>query len=366
MSQLYIGLMSGTSVDGIDAVLVDFSNHSIQLIEQHCHPFADELTESIQHIIQHASTVSLDSLGALDIALGHAYADAVLALLDKAKVKTSDIIAVGNHGQTLRHQPDTELPFSLQIGNAAVIAERTRITTINDFRSRDIAAGGQGAPLVPAFHKTIFSDTKESRVILNIGGIANITILDGDKTRGFDTGPGNTLMDAVCQHYADKPYDANGELAATGQVNQELLDALIDHPYFEQSPPKSTGRELFNLEWLQRHLSDVENINESDLLATLSSLSALTISNDIKRHAPNCQRVLVCGGGAHNQHLIQQIQQQLSYPIESTANYGLAPDWVEAAAFAWLAKQCMEKQAGNLPSATGAQGERILGAVYSV
>lgn len=355
--------MSGTSVDGIDAVIVDLSNDNIQLIDQLCHPFADELTASIQHIIQHPNAISLDSLGALDIALGHAYADAVNALLKQANIDASNVTAIGNHGQTLRHQPDTELPFSLQIGNAAVIAERTNITTVADFRSRDIAAGGQGAPLVPAFHKTIFASDEESRVVLNIGGIANITILDGDKLQGFDTGPGNTLMDAICQHYADNPYDANGKLAAQGTVNQELLNALLAHPYFEQTPPKSTGRKLFNLEWLQSHLLDVETIHENDLLATLSSLSALTISNDIQRYAPNCQSVLVCGGGAHNKHLIQQIQEQLNCPVESTENYGLSPDWVEAAAFAWLAKQTIEGQAGNLPSATGAQGERILGSI---
>lgn len=356
--------MSGTSVDGIDAVAVDFSHGQCQLIATHAHPFPRELSGSIQHLIQQPDTISLDGLGALDVALGHAYADAVLALLEQSQLSASRIAAIGNHGQTLRHQPDSELPFSLQIGNAAVIAERTGITTVADFRSRDIAAGGQGAPLVPAFHKTLFTHADEARVILNIGGIANITILNDQPIQGFDTGPGNTLMDAVCQRYADRPYDANGELAAQGQVDQALLVQLLSDPYFAQTPPKSTGRKLFNLDWLQKHVTNLDEISESDLLATLCSLSAYSISQDIQRYAPQTQRVLVCGGGAHNQHLMNLLAEQLNCSVESTAKHGLAPDWVEAVAFAWLAKQCIEGQAGNLPDATGAQGERILGAVY--
>ncbi len=373
---LYIGLMSGTSVDGIDAVVADFSTDSssdpssrpgkpqCRVLHSLCQPFAEELKASIQHSIQHPEHISLDSLGALDIALGHAYADTVLALLEHAQLAASDIVAIGNHGQTLRHQPDSELPFSLQIGNAAVIAERTGITTVADFRSRDIAAGGQGAPLVPAFHQTLFADKNEVRVILNIGGIANITILDGEQVQGFDTGPGNTLMDAVCQSYADRLYDEHGSLAASGTVQPELLDALLAHPYFQQVPPKSTGRKLFNLEWLQSYLRDTAEIHEADLLSTLCSLSAYSIAADIRRYAPHCQRVLVCGGGAHNTHLMQLLSEQLPCPVASTTEYGLAPDWVEAAAFAWLGRQTINGAAGNLPSATGAQGERILGAIY--
>lgn len=365
MRALFIGLMSGTSVDGIDAALVDFASSPPALVHALGVNFAGELQHSIQHIIQHPDHISLDSLGALDVALGHAYADAVLQLLDVTQLQAKDIIAIGNHGQTIRHQPDSELPFSLQIGDNNILAERTGITTIGDFRRRDIAAGGQGAPLVPAFHKAVFNQTGECRVILNIGGIANITVLDGDRVLGFDTGPGNTLMDAVCVHYADMPYDENGALAAQGQVNQVLLEDLLTHPYFQQAPPKSTGRELFNLHWLQQHLRDTDEISEADLLATLASLSACSISHAIQQYAPNCERVLVCGGGVHNKHLMGLLSEQLNCSVQKTDDYGIDADWVEAVAFAWLAKQTLDKLPGNLPSATGAQGLRILGAVFS-
>jgi len=362
--QLFIGLMSGTSVDGIDAALVDFGGTTATLVHAIGLPFADELQKSIQHIILHPNHISLDSLGALDVALGHAYADAVLKLLAVTQLEAKNIIAIGNHGQTIRHQPDSELPFSLQIGDNNIVAERTGITSIGDFRRRDIAAGGQGAPLVPAFHQALFNQTGECRVILNIGGIANITVLDGDHILGFDTGPGNTLMDAACSHYADIPYDANGELAAQGLVNETLLQELLAHPYFQQAPPKSTGRELFNLEWLQQHLRETDEISEADLLATLSSLSAFSITQAIQQHTPSCERVLVCGGGVHNQHLMDLLAQQLNCPVQKTNDYGIDADWVEAAAFAWLAQQTHKGLAGNLPSATGALGFRVLGSVY--
>lgn len=364
MQQLFIGLMSGTSVDGIDVALVDFGCMPPTLIHAMGQPFAAELQQSIHRTIQQPNKISLDSFGALDVALGHAYADAVLKLLAVTQLEAKDITAIGNHGQTIRHQPDSELPFSLQIGDNNIIAERTGITTIGDFRRRDIAAGGQGAPLVPAFHQAVFEKTGECRVILNIGGIANITILDGSRILGFDTGPGNTLMDAACAHYADMPYDKNGALAAQGQVNEALLQELLAHPYFQQAPPKSTGRELFNLEWLQQQMRETDETSEADLLATLSSLSAYSISQAIQQHAPSCERILVCGGGVHNQHLMNLLAKQLNRPVQKTDDYGIDADWVEAAAFAWLAQQTHKGLAGNLPSATGAEGFRVLGSVY--
>ncbi|EDY86159.1 anhydro-N-acetylmuramic acid kinase [gamma proteobacterium HTCC5015] len=362
--------MSGTSVDAIDAALVNFSDdHSPELLHAQATPFPEELRASILTIIQEPSCANLDMLGALDIALGHAYADAVKALLETAEVEASEIVAIGNHGQTVRHQPDSELPFSTQLGDASIIAEHTSIATVADFRSRDLAAGGQGAPLVPAFHQALF-DTGESRVVLNIGGIANITVLgqrdEGGEAliTGVDTGPGNTLLDAACQHYLEENYDANGDHARQGTVIAPLFKALSSDDYFSRSGPKSTGREHFNLHWLNDHLREHDDIEAVDLLATLSELTAWSIAESIRNKAPDTQRVMVCGGGIHNTDLIQRIQSRLDCLVVSTEQHGLHPDWVEATAFAWLAKRCIDRQPGNLPSVTGAIGPRILGAIY--
>lgn len=362
---IYIGTMSGTSVDGIDVAAVDFSSAKPKLIHALCHPFAEEIKHSIHQIISSSNEVSLDTLGALDTALGYAYAAAVKELLSAAALEPSQVVAVGNHGQTVRHLPDSELPFSMQIGDPNIIAEQTGIQVVADFRRRDIAAGGQGAPLVPAFHKAVFASDDESRVILNIGGIANITILERERVRGFDTGPGNTLLDAACRHYLEEAQDTNGELASQGQVEQELFKALASDSYFTATPPKSTGREHFNLDWLQNHLREHEELDTGDLLATLTELSAWSIARDIKQHAPDCQRVLACGGGIHNTFLMERISALLDQSIETTNQHGLDADWVEATAFAWLAKQTIERKPGNLIDVTGASAPRVLGATYS-
>ncbi|MGM0564103.1 MAG: anhydro-N-acetylmuramic acid kinase [Pseudomonadota bacterium] len=372
---LYVGLMSGTSVDAIDAALVSFDDGDpgqTRLIKAIAHPFPEELKDSIQAIIREPESAHIDTLGALGVALGHSYADAVNALLEASETEPGDVVAIGNHGQTIRHQPDSDLPFSLQLGDNSVIAENTGITTVGDFRSRDLAAGGQGAPLVPAFHDHLFGGNSEQRVVLNIGGIANITVLgqcDPDSGEecitGADTGPGNTLLDAACQHYLEEPFDVDGSHASHGEVQDSLFKALSSDAYFGRSGPKSTGREYFNLDWLQGHLCEHDRVEAEDLLATLSELTAWSIAEAVRRRAPECQRLLICGGGVHNQDLLQRLEAHLDdCPMESTERHGLHPDWVEATAFAWLAKRCIDHQPGNLPGVTGAAGPRILGAIY--
>ena len=294
--------------------------------------------------------------------------DAVLGLLDDNDVDTDKISAIGSHGQTLRHQPRAARPFTMQIGDANIIAAGTGIATVADFRRRDMAVGGEGAPLAPAFHHWLFSKNAKDRAVLNIGGIANVTMISArsDKTIGFDTGPGNTLLDGWMRKCRDLPFDDDGKWSAGGQVNEPLLIKLLDDPYFALPPPKSTGFEYFNASWLSGKLSASElTIPEQDVQATLAELSARTIALAILDHAPGVEEVLVCGGGIHNSDLIDRLSGYLSgSSVSSTEKYGLHPDWVEAAAFAWLAKRCLEKETGNLPSVTGADRAVVLGAIY--
>jgi len=287
-------------------------------------------------------------------------------LLAKASVKPAQVVAIGSHGQTVRHMPNLPHPFSLQIGDASTIATLCAIDTVADFRRKDIALGGQGAPLVPAFHQQLFHDVEQDRVILNIGGISNITWLDraNNQTLGFDTGPGNTLLDCWYQQHHQGNYDKSGAWADTGQANQQLLDKLLQHPYFKASAPKSTGRELFNLAWLQQYLTDFPALLAPDIQATLSELTAVSIANDIKQLA-NVSQVFVCGGGIYNLDLIERLSVQLGdITIASTDALGLAPQWVEAIAFAWLAYCFVERKTSNLPAVTGAKKAAILGALY--
>ncbi|OAI21303.1 anhydro-N-acetylmuramic acid kinase [Methylomonas lenta] len=356
--------MSGTSLDGIDAGLVDFSEKKVRLIAFHYQAFPDKLRAEIHRISQPGQPVLLENYGKLDAQLGCLLAEAALALLDKAKIPASQINAIGSHGQTVYHAPDGRYGFSLQIGDPNRIAEITGITTISDFRRRDIAAGGQGAPLVPAFHQAVFAEPDNITTVLNIGGIANISILNSKQILGFDTGPGNTLMDYWCQQCLNKNYDANGDWGNSGRVNPELLSLLLNDAYFRQPPPKSTGKEYFSPAWLQSKLADVTDCRPEDVQATLCQVTADSIANAVLEYAAVSKQILLCGGGIHNQQLVSMLRKNLPMPLVSTANFGIDPDYVEAIAFAWLARQSFNHQPGNLCSVTGAKTSVVLGGVY--
>ncbi|WP_438970336.1 anhydro-N-acetylmuramic acid kinase [Methylophaga sp.] len=366
---LFIGVMSGTSLDGIDIAIVDISNNKIQLRAAETFPFSKSLRDDLFTLIN-TGRAHLQQLGQVDIALGHAYSDAILQLLSETNIKPSEINAIGCHGQTIFHAPEAAYPFSMQIGNASVVAELTGITTVADFRQRDMVLGGQGAPLVPAFHKAMFHNADEDTVIANIGGISNITILPADShkpTLGFDTGPGNILMDQWYQQHHKALYDENGQWARDGQVDDELLSLLLMDPFFLQDVPKSTGREHFNLTWLTNKLVEFDTpIKAQSIQKTLLQLTVRSIANAVKTYAATSGSLFVCGGGAHNAVLMQALQDELSdMNVHNTADLGLAPDWVEACAFAWLGMQTINHQSGNLPAVTGASKPTILGGIYS-
>lgn len=360
--------MSGTSLDGVDVAAVDFTGSAPQLIAADTIAFPPALRQEIQQLIDQQQT-SFVTLGQLDMRLGQLYAESVNQLLDNNGLNRADFSAIGCHGQTICHAPDLSPAFSMQIGNANVIAENTGLTVINDFRQRDIVLHGQGAPLVPAFHQALFHDPGEHRVIVNIGGIANITILPADNespVMGFDVGPGNTLMDCWVHLQKGCDFDRDGKFASRGMVNEALLSNLLNDPYFQQLPPKSTGREYFHYAWLEQHLKAMpETINAADVQATLSTLTSKLIADAVRQHAPQTQVIYVCGGGAHNPVLMNDIRQQTTHcRVDTTESLGLSPDWVEACAFAWLAQQTLNKKPGNLPSVTGAEKPTILGSVH--
>lgn len=359
MSELYIGLMSGTSVDGVDAAIVDFSLQQPRLLATHYHAYADNLRHDILSLCQ-PSHDEINRMGELDVRLGKLFAAVVCDLLKKHPVDKKKIRAIGSHGQTIRHHPHKQ--FTLQIGDPNIIAAETGITTVADFRRRDLALGGQGAPLVPKFHHAIFSSTDVSRVIVNIGGIANITILPKHgQVIGFDTGPGNTLLDAWAEKHLQKKLDENGQWASQGSVNIDILQKLLNDSFFKKAAPKSTGREYFNLAWLSNFFTAAKPV---DIQATLTELTARTIITAIENHLSEGE-VLICGGGAHNVFLMQRLKAfGGNYSIDTTAKYGVNPDWVEAMAFAWLARQTLNNQAGNLPPVTGASQSCLLGGIY--
>jgi anhydro-N-acetylmuramic acid kinase len=356
--------MSGTSIDGIDAGLVDFSDGKTQLVAFHYQPFSAELRQKIQNLSQPGQPILLTDYGSLDSQIGRLFGEATQNLLDNANIPASSIKAIGSHGQTVYHAPETVNGFSLQIGDPNRIAEITGITTVADFRRRDIAVRGQGAPLVPAFHQAVFRDVTQARVIVNIGGIANITVLNDKPVIGFDTGPGNGLMDWWCQKHCNQPYDRNGDWAAKGSPHPTLLDALKDDDYFRLAPPKSTGKEYFSPAWLQQKLSLFPDLEPDDIQATLCQFTADTIADTIRQHAPHTLQTLICGGGAHNSHLIRLLRKGLDMPVSSTAEWGIDPDHVEAIAFAWLARQTLNNLPGNLCSVTGAVTPVVLGGIY--
>ncbi len=365
MPDYYIGLISGTSMDGIDAVLASFDREVLELRATHAHAYPKELRDALQATIKNPDACGLDHLGVLDRWIGECFRDAALEIVNKSGVPLADIVAIGSHGQTLRHQPAGVRPFSLQVGDPATIAAGTGITTVADFRRADIAAGGQGAPLVPPFHDWLFRAMGTHRVVLNLGGIANVTVLPGDDSPviGFDTGPGNTLLDAWIGAQRALPYDSDGQWAASGDVISGLLDELMADEYFELLPPKSTGFEHFNLGWLKA--CAIEDQSPRDIQATLSELTARTVAAAIDTHAPATKQIYVCGGGAHNQDLMRRLKNRLpDKDVASTLEVGLDPDWVEAAAFAWLAMRTINKKTGNLPSVTGASHRVVLGAIH--
>ncbi len=365
---LYLGLISGTSADGIDAALVSFSPLKIHFASTYAYDPA--LRQQIIALSQTAGTIALDDFGELDTRLGIAFADAATAAIDAAGVDRDQIAAIGSHGQTLRHRPHGCWPFSLQVGDPNVIAERCRLTVIADFRRRDVAAGGHGAPLMPAFHADVLSADNEPRAVLNLGGIANLTLLmPGQPIRGFDTGPANGLLDAWCLQQRGQSFDRDGEFAASGRIDQALLAAWLGDPWFAKPAPKSSGRDQFHLEWaiarggplMQLAISEPANVQ-----ASLCELSAVTIAQALKMAMPQCQRLIGCGGGVRNSHLMRRIAAHLpGITVESSAVHGLDPDFVEAAGFAWLARETLENRAGNRSSVTGAQGPRVLGGVYA-
>lgn len=363
----YIGLMSGTSVDAVDAALVRIDADRIELVATHRRPLPDTVRAAV-HALCTPGADELEQAGRLDIALGECLAEAVAALLEAAQIEREAVRAVGSHGQTVRHRPQGAHPFSLQIGDPAVIAERTGITTVADFRPRDLAAGGQGAPLACAFHEAAFRTEGRTRAIVNIGGIANLTRLPGapgEPVTGFDTGPGNTLLDAWARSHLGKDFDHEGRWARTGSVSVRLLAALLADPYFDRPPPKSTGREYFNLRWLDRTLSRHGGLAPQDVQATLCRLTAESIGRAVERHAAPIDEVYLCGGGVHNSVLVDALRAALApRPVETTAALGVAPDWVEAAAFAWLAHCTLEGRPGNVPSVTGARRPVVLGAIW--
>ncbi|MDO8908722.1 MAG: anhydro-N-acetylmuramic acid kinase [Pseudohongiella sp.] len=370
-AELFIGIISGTSMDGIDCAITKLESGRLCLLASSTVKYPCELRDALFSACS-SPTISLSELGQLDISVGKAFADAINQMLDENQINSGAIKAIGSHGQTLFHLPTGEHPFSLQIGDPNTIAERTGITTVADFRRRDMAAGGQGAPLAPLFHQYFFHKRGACRCVLNIGGISNITWLATDADSpptGFDTGPGNVLMDLWATRWLDKPYDNNGEWAASGDVHQELLQLLLQEPYFSVPSPKSTGRELFNAIWLEERLSGFRLVTPADIQRTLLELTAVSITNAVSESklansAPESE-LLVCGGGAYNGLLMSRLQELLpGMSVSSTQQYGMSPDWIEASTFAWLASRTLKREKIDTGVLTGARHPVILGGVY--
>lgn len=371
---IYLGLMSGTSLDAVDAVAIDLSSDATDRAQRILGHLALPISEALKARVISLSSEAQDSLTEcleLDVEIGHIFADCALNLIQQLELKNSQITAIGSHGQTIRHRPpnsassnSSEIYYSQQIGDPNVIAERTGIEVVADFRRRDIAAGGQAAPLVPAFHAHWFGEFEQRKVAVNIGGMANISVLESDRcTAGFDSGPGNALMDYWCQSQVGQPLDKNGDWASQGKVDDHLLQKLLSASYFSQPAPKSTGRELFNSQWLEAQLNN--NLAAADVQATLLELTARSITDAIQQTAPVCSEIILCGGGVYNKALFNRIGELSKPKVVSCREYGLEPEQVEAAAFAWLAKKRLVDEPANSPAVTGAKGYRILGAIYS-
>jgi anhydro-N-acetylmuramic acid kinase len=361
---LYVGLISGTSMDAIDAVLMDFDVSPLSLLASSATTLDSELKARITAVIEAPERASLDEIGQLDVAMAREFSTSTLELLRRAGVEPSQVTAVGSHGQTLRHRPDLPRPFTWQIGDPNTLAELTGITVVGDFRRRDVAAGGQGAPMLPVFHDQVFRSGAEDRVILNLGGIANITVLArGEHVSGFDTGPANRLLDAWILRHRGSAFDERGAWSSSGAVDADLLNRLLAEPYLALAPPKSTGRELFNMRWLEARLGQQVR-RPQDVQATLLEYTAATVADAVQRHAPGAS-LYACGGGAHNSALLAALARRLAPArVATTAALGLDPDYVEAIAFAWFARRTLGGLPSSAPSVTGARGARILGGIY--
>ena len=364
---LYIGLISGTSMDAVDAALVEFGDGGASTVATHSASIPGDLGRELHGLAQDPSGAALRFWNA-DARLGSVFASAALELLHTAGVDAHDVTAIGSHGQTVYHAPGAATPLTVQLGDPSVIAERTGITTVADFRRRDVAAGGEGAPLAPAFHRAVFSAEGVERGILNLGGIANLSVLPADPDRpllGFDTGPANTLLDAWTRDRFGAEMDRDGALARDGEVLPSLLAALLAEPYFDRAPPKSTGRELFNRSWLDVCLDTHSEAGPRDVLRTLCELTVETAVVAIERFAPRTQEIYLCGGGARNPLVAARIEERAGpIRVDTTDALGIHPDWVEAAAFAWLAMRTIAGETGNAPTVTGAARETVLGGIY--
>lgn len=367
MADLFIGLMSGTSMDGVDGVIADFSSGALRVLAHAAAPFDAPLR---------AELMALNTSGPDELhrgwlagnALMRVYADVVQQLLTQSGLAAAAIDAIGAHGQTVRHRPQQfdGTGYTIQLAQPALLAELTSIRVVADFRSRDVAAGGQGAPLAPFFHQALFARPGETVGVLNIGGISNLTLLRADGTMtGFDCGPGNALMDAWCLQHTGRPYDDDGQWAESGRVLPDLLASLLAEPFLHQAPPKSTGRDLFNRPWLEAHLQPFAGAAPADVQATLTELTARACAGEVERHGAGLRRLIVCGGGALNGHLMRRLQAQLpGARVMSSEEAGLPPQQVEAAAFAWLAMKAVRGEKLALQSTTGAKGARVLGGIY--
>lgn len=377
---LYLGLISGTSADGIDAALVrcEAGGTRLELVFGNTYAWDPALRAQLVALGQQSAQLTLDAIAELDVRIGRAFADAARQALADSGTPAARVAAIGSHGQTLRHRPSGEFPYTLQLGDPNTIAERTGIRTVADFRRRDVAAGGHGAPLLPALHAALLRAADEDRAVLNLGGIANLTLLPrsdsaqsnapgsspAQAVRGFDTGPANGLMDAWCLRHTGAAFDRDGAFAAGGRVDDALLARLLDDPWFALPPPKSTGRDRFHLDWVDSKLQGDES--PQDVQATLLALSARSIADALRITQPGTARVIACGGGVHNRALMAALAAALpACTVESSAAHGLDPDMVEAMGFAWLAHATLHGRPGNLPSVSGAQGPRVLGGIYS-
>jgi anhydro-N-acetylmuramic acid kinase len=366
VTELYIGLMSGTSLDGVDGVLAACGDERTEVIGHVHRPFSAALRTELLNLNSPGPN-ELHRAALAANTLTRVYAQVVLELLANASISPVSVTAIGAHGQTVRHRPQEfdETGYTLQLNNPALLAELTGIDVVADFRSRDVAAGGQGAPLVPGFHRAMFASAGQTVTVLNIGGIANLSILSDDLDLGFDCGPGNALMDAWCQQHTGEPFDAGGAWASSGRVHMPLLESMLGAPYFALPPPKSTGRDLFNRHWLEIQLAGFEQLAPVDVQATLTELTALACATQLERYGAASKTLNVCGGGALNTHLMRRLQARLPLlSVVSSETLGLPPLQVEAAAFAWLARKAVLREPASLKSVTGAKGARVLGAIY--
>lgn len=366
MNSVYLGLISGTSADGVDACAVSFDEHHQP--QQHgalTLAYDPELRQTIFTVQER--NMSLHELGQLDTRIGEYFASAAIQLMRTLSIDSASIVAIGSHGQTLHHRPDCSYPYSLQLGNPSLISERTQTTTVAHFRQKDIAAGGQGAPLVPAFHHAWLGHLHNT-ALLNLGGIANLSLWDQASPptlEGFDSGPANSLIDAWCSRHLQQAYDNDGQWARRGQIDTALLARLLKHEYFHQRPPKSTHIDQFSIQWLDEVLASAARVNPQDVAATLVELTAVSVQQALQQSSVTVERVIACGGGCRNSLMMERIARRLGeVKLEVCDSYGISADWVEAVAFAWLARQTLGKRIGNVPSVTGARHGCILGGIF--